>query len=114
MKKILLLTSLIALSPYLMAKDYYISNLGNDKGTGSENRPFKTFAKAISKLKSGDVLTVEEGHYFEPIVIKGGRGKFKQPVTIRARTGAVVVMNGSDSLWVRYVTRLAIRRARYS
>ena len=50
-------------------KKYYVSVNGDDRGKGSKSKPFRTFAKALKKLKPGDTLYVRKGTYKENIVI---------------------------------------------
>lgn len=76
-------------------KKYYISTNGSDRGTGSKSKPFRTFAKALKKLKQGDTLYVRKGTYKENIVIpakcRGTRDKY---ITICNYGNEKVVLNG--------------------
>ena len=61
----------LALSASLMAADVYVDNVkGAVDATGSKEAPFKTIAKALKVLKSGDTLhlTPNEGVPYEEVI----------------------------------------------
>ncbi len=52
------------------AQSYYVSSgAGNDTNVGSESSPFKTIAKAVSKVAAGDHVYIMPGTYQENITI---------------------------------------------
>ena len=78
-------------------KKYYVSVNGDDRGKGSKSKPFRTFAKALKKLKPGDTLYVRKGTYKENIVIPakccGTKDKY---ITICSYANEKVVLNGKS------------------
>lgn len=76
-------------------KVYYLSTKGNDKGNGSRKKPFRTFAKALKKLKPGDTLYVRGGTYLEPVVIpKMCSGSKNSYITVCSYPGEQPVISG--------------------
>ena len=49
------------------AAEYFVSPKGSDSGSGSQARPWKTIAKAVSRLKAGDTLNLRAGRYREQL-----------------------------------------------
>jgi hypothetical protein len=48
------------------AATYYVGNTGNDSsGIGDANRPWRTIAHALSLMKSGDLIKINDGTYNE-------------------------------------------------
>lgn len=76
---------------------YYVSPKGSDSNPGTEAEPWKTIYYAVTQLKAGNMLILEDGDYFEkrsstlkesgtehaPIVVKA-RNKHKAKVTYGA------------------------------
>ena len=98
MTKALLIFCLMAFIQSAHAKDYYLSLNGQDRNSGSESKPFRSFSHALNKLSANDTLIVEAGRYTQSIDITGRLGNRLKGVTIRARKGADVVLDGTDSL----------------
>jgi RNA polymerase sigma-70 factor (ECF subfamily) len=70
----------------------------SDRNSGlSEDKPFKTLARAVLTLQPGDTLTIKRGEYREAVTIIA-HGTKENPITIRARPGdeGFVVIKGSD------------------
>ncbi|AXT56156.1 T9SS C-terminal target domain-containing protein [Aquimarina sp. AD1] len=70
----------------LLAKDYYVATNGNDNNNGAISSPFKTFAKAVSVMKAGDVCVIREGVYTEPLVVNK-KGTQNNYITFKAADG---------------------------
>ncbi len=70
----------------LHAKDYYVAKNGKDTNNGSYNQPFKTFSKAVSVMKAGDVCIIRGGVYTEPLIVnkKGTKANY---LTFKAADG---------------------------
>ena len=47
----------------IFASTYYISPTGNDSANGSSAAPWATLVKAMSSMKGGDTLIVNDGTY---------------------------------------------------
>ncbi|MEP7103164.1 MAG: right-handed parallel beta-helix repeat-containing protein [Candidatus Dojkabacteria bacterium] len=77
----------------------YISPTGNDSNAGTQSAPYKTFAKAVSKLVPGTELQIMGGTYTEKLVINKS-GNALQPVNVSNFNGQKVIIdmhNGSNS-----------------
>ncbi|MBI3180635.1 MAG: hypothetical protein HYZ28_00580 [Myxococcales bacterium] len=78
------------------AASYHVSTGGSDGNDGSLSAPWATFARAMSALRPGDVLLIEDGTYLQTldVTISGSQGN---PVTIRARNDGKVTVDGEGS-----------------
>ena len=76
------------------AKEYFVSNAGNDKNEGSRERPFKTICKAVTMVKPGDVVTVRGGVYREMMDIRAA-GTPEKPIVFRGAPGETVLITGA-------------------
>jgi MYXO-CTERM domain-containing protein len=80
------------------AKTYHLSSSGSDStGDGSAAKPWKTFTYAGTKLLPGDTLEVGAGTYSEQVKLTQ-LGLKTDPVTVKAATGAKVVLDGKGTL----------------
>ena len=72
---------------------YYVAVDGTDTNPGTEAQPFKTLAKGVSVLQSGDTLLVKQGLYKEELrnTIPSGKS-WDRPVTLRAYPGDQVII----------------------
>ena len=77
---------LLCLAVCCCAREYFVSNTGNDKWPGTKEKPFKTINAAAARVLPGDVVTVRGGTYRERVVIKrsGAAGK---PIIFRGAPG---------------------------
>lgn len=62
---------------------YYVSPSGNDAASGNSTSPFRTFAKSISMLNSGDTLMVRSGTYMDRLDLSP-LGENDRAIVIRA------------------------------
>lgn len=62
---------------------------GNDSGTGGQNSPMKTVARALDKASKGGTIVLRGGTYTERVFVG-------QPVTIQAYPGETVWFDGSS------------------
>ena len=70
----------------------WVAPNGNDAtGNGSENSPYKTFAKALAVLPSGGTVVAKSGIYREPHFFVS-----KNNITLQAAPHAEVWLKGSD------------------
>ena len=81
---------------------YHLSRRGADSADGlSWQTAWRDFGVAVSRLRAGDTLVIEEGTYVEPETmtidhpVSGEPGK---PITITAATGHRVILSGSEFL----------------
>jgi hypothetical protein len=74
---------------------YYVSPSGSDAATGTSAAPFRTFARSVAMLNSGDTLMVRSGTYTEPLDL-GPLGENAKVVVIRAEVPRKAIIDGSD------------------
>lgn len=66
---------------------------GDDGHDGSESRPWKTLAHAVSELSPGDTLYLRGGTYYEHVTV-GTRGTRLKPITIRSFPDELAIIDG--------------------
>lgn len=89
----------------------------NDGGNGTVEAPFKTLSAAVPRLAPGDSLLIASGVYRESLNLRealrllGTTGGVPQ-TKIEAKTGAVVVIRGSDIVagWERVSPGVFVKR----
>ena len=103
MKKYLLSIFLVIFSVFagaknVVAKEYFVSNTGSDTAVGTVAAPFKSFAKAVSALSSGDTLYIYGGTYTEKLSVSNIYSALL-PITIKPVLNQTVVIyaNGKDA-----------------
>lgn len=67
---------------------YWVTPEGDDTNWGSEEKPFRTIQKAVSKTAPGDVVYIRAGLYTESIVITHS-GQDDQPIILSCAPGAL-------------------------
>lgn len=78
------------------AKEYHVSVKGNNKNSGTVDKPFRTINFAAQLAQPGDIITVHEGIYREQIVpLRGGTSKEKC-IIYQAAQGEQVIITGSE------------------
>ncbi|MEO8581624.1 MAG: choice-of-anchor Q domain-containing protein [Patescibacteria group bacterium] len=60
------------------AKEYFVAVSGSDSSDGSQAKPWRNIQKALGKVSSGDIITVQPGNYIESLTVAGSN------LTIRA------------------------------
>ncbi len=89
-KYIMIVLSTISLE----ANIYFISPNGDNKNSGSIEKPFKTIDKALTILKAGDTLNIRAGEY--PIGVRVSiSGTREKPITFQAYRDEKVYFVGS-------------------
>jgi hypothetical protein len=78
-------------------RECYVSKSGNDAHAGTFAQPFRTIAKGVSVLQSGDILNLRRGIYVEPVAIVGKHGTAADPIVIRSYPGETAYIDGSVS-----------------
>jgi hypothetical protein len=66
---------------------------GDDRNDGSKEKPWKTIAASLGKLKPGDTLCLRGGVYYERVGIAAS-GEKGRPITVRACPGELAVLDG--------------------
>ena len=85
---------LILVTLSLEANIYFISPNGDDKNSGSIDKPFKTIDRAVRVLKAGDTLNIRGGEY--PIGVRISiSGTREKPITFQAYRDEKVAFVGS-------------------
>src|SRR5215212_11274914 len=79
------------------ATTYFVAQDGRaaDANPGSEEKPFKTIARAAELAQPGDSVVVQPGIYRERVTPARG-GEAGKPITYRAATPHSVVVRGSE------------------
>ncbi len=78
----------------LEANIYFLSPNGDDKNSGTIDKPFKTINRALTILKAGDILNIRGGEY--PIGVKISiSGTREKPITFQAYRDEKVSFVGS-------------------
>jgi len=96
MKKLFLtLVVLFVCIGYLQATEYYVSLNGSDSRTGiSKAQAWYSFDYAMSLMKPGDVMIIEDGVYSQSINVSKS-GTASAPIIIRGRSRNGVVILGT-------------------
>ena len=77
---------------------YYVSTKGNDKGTGSIDRPFRTINRAASIAVAGDVVRVYGGTYRECVDPKNSGLDDSSRIIYEAVDGERPIIKGSETV----------------
>jgi len=78
-------------------RTYHVSAKGDDSGTGSETRPFRTIGRACEMAEPGDRVVIHEGTYYECIrPLRSGLPG--HPIAFEAAKGERVEINGKREL----------------
>jgi hypothetical protein len=96
--------SFLFFSNIILAKNYYVSNKGNDSDAGSILRPFSSIQKAASIMIAGDICFIRGGIYHETVIPKNS-GMKGMPIVFRAYKDEFVIIDGTktvQSLWQKY------------
>lgn len=87
-----------------LARVYFVSPAGDDRNTGTADKPFRTISKAASLLLPGEGVFVRAGTYRERVSPKHG-GEPGKPILYFAEPGHRVFLKGSD-VWKPAWTRV--------
>jgi hypothetical protein len=87
--------------PLTFTKTYYVDGShprANDRGPGTQSRPFRTISKAAEVLQPGERVVIAAGVYREFVQpARGGTGPDKM-ISYEAAPGAQVIIKGSEEL----------------
>ena len=76
-------------------RECFVSLAGRDTNPGTITQPFRTIAKGVSVVQAGDVLSLRQGVYVEPVKIAGKQGTATRPIVIRSYPGEQATIDGS-------------------
>ena len=93
---------LLCLAVYCGAREYFVSNDGNDKWPGTKQQPLKTINAAADRVQPGDVVTVRGGTYRERVLIKRS-GTAAKPIIFRGAPGETALLTGALDSRFTYV-----------
>jgi hypothetical protein len=98
------------LPPPQSGTTYYVAPRGNDSGSGSQSRPFRTIQHAADIVNPGDTVIVEDGTYTgtgagtacasaisHPVVCLTRGGTIQQWITFRARHRLGAKIDGASN-----------------
>ncbi len=87
--------AILGISPALQAKEYFVAPGGS--GNGDSATPFGKIQDGLSAAQPGDFVTLRAGTYAE--ALKSVRdGSAESPITLRAESGAQVVVSMASEL----------------
>jgi hypothetical protein len=93
--------------PLKFTKTYYVDNQhakADDKGPGTQSRPFRTISQAAQVLQPGERVVIASGTYRECVRPARGGTSPAQMISYEAAPGAKVLIKGSEVLkdgWVQ-------------
>ncbi len=85
-----------------MARQFFVSEKGNDNNPGTKEQPFRTIQRAADIMVSGDTCYIRAGRYHETVIINGkkaGGGKF---LVFQAYPGEKVILDGTEPIHSRW------------
>lgn len=83
-------------TPRSTAKEYHVSQKGNDANDGSKNRSLRTISAAALLAQPSDVITVHAGVYRERVDPPRGGESDQNRIIYQAAAGETVVIKGSE------------------
>jgi alpha-N-arabinofuranosidase len=92
----LILSTLVAASGALPAREIHVAKTGDDSADGSAANPLRTIQAAAQLAMPGDVITVREGVYRERIDPPRGGESDQKRIIYQAAPGAKVAIKGSE------------------
>jgi len=72
---------------------YVDARNGDDANVGSEDKPWKTLARAVTRLEPGDALYIRGGIYRENVLVNVSSTEAR-PITIRSYPGELAIIDG--------------------
>lgn len=89
--------AIVVLAPLLLlAAEYHVSVKGDDRGAGSQAKPFRTISAAARAAQPNDVITVHAGTYRERVDPPRGGASDERRITYQAAPGETVWIKGSE------------------
>ncbi|WP_163862656.1 right-handed parallel beta-helix repeat-containing protein [Myxococcus eversor] len=72
-------------APPQYSREWYVSPSGNDTAAGTQARPLRTIAKALTLVGPGEIIRVQQGTYAEKLVLDSNvrAGTASAPITLR-------------------------------
>lgn len=91
-----LIAAVVAVPAQAVGSEYYVSPIGSDTNPGTEEQPWRTFAKAAATLQAGDTAIFEDGVYQETAQARFvNSGTASAPITVKARNKHQAVLKYS-------------------
>jgi hypothetical protein len=81
--------------PDAPGREYFVSLAGRDTNPGTITQPFRTIAQGVSVVQAGDILSLRQGVYVEPVRIASKCGTATRPIVIRSYPGEQATIDGS-------------------
>ena len=75
--------------------EWFVSTSGSDSNPGTKEAPFRTIARGLQGIGPGDVLTLRQGIYVEPVNILAKRGTSTAPIEISSAPGERAIIDGT-------------------
>ena len=99
---------------YALAREYFVSPVGDDVAEGSSAKPWRTIQRAADVAQPGDVVTIRGGVYREWVKPENA-GREDAPIVYQAAKGERVVVTGADPVtgWKRRSDGLWEAKVRY-
>ncbi|MGJ8693654.1 MAG: right-handed parallel beta-helix repeat-containing protein [Thalassotalea sp.] len=92
----LFITLITICSLSVAATEYHVSVHGNDKNSGTSNKPFRTITAGANIARAGDVITVHEGIYRERVNPINGGTNHNNRIIYQAAPNEKVIIKGSE------------------
>jgi hypothetical protein len=80
--------------PSAFSRILWVSPAGSDTAEGSQTRPFRTVAKALSLIRPGQAIYLLSGTYTERLKLEERGGSASSVLTIQAAPGATPLLKG--------------------
>lgn len=88
----------LALAQSTVAAEYYVSKQGDDSNLGSKKSPFLTIQKAATQMKAGDICLIDDGIYYETVVVSNTDASDKRVTFRPAKPKGDVIITGSEPI----------------
>jgi hypothetical protein len=99
------LLALVAIAPFVSAREFHVSPTGSAANDGTAARPLPTISAAAKVAQPGDTITVHAGVYRERVTPPRGGESDTRRIVYQAAAGEQVVINGSEVVrgWKRFM-----------
>lgn len=105
MKSLKLILILLLIPILASARNYYVSNSGDDSKSGSINEPWKTLFKIQNtSLIAGDTVFLKAGNiFYESLTISNKNGTTENPIVITSYGDGKAIISGSKEVegWIK-------------
>ena len=77
---------------------FYVAHWGDNGNPGTQESPWRSIQYAVNQMQAGEKLILFGGTYKEYVTIKNS-GTQEKPLTLAAKAGEEVVLNGLGLVW---------------